>query len=77
MLFKKWKTVFFSSNADDYYAVKGKLINSGIKHKSKVESCSSGGGHASISMPFAQSRTYEIFVMEQDMDAANAVINCR
>lgn len=70
-MFKKWETVFFSTNADDYYCIKGKLINAGIKHKSKVENSSQN------SMSCSQSINYEISVMGKDLDKANSIINCR
>lgn len=76
-MFKKWETVFFSTNANDYYVIKGKLLNAGIKHKSRVGGNSRNRGHAGMDIPFSQPMNHEILVAEKDIDRANAIINDR
>lgn len=76
-MFKKWETIFFSTNSNEYYCAKGKLVNEGIKHKSKVDSGNNTWGRNISGRSFTQMATYEILVMEEDIEKANAIIRSK
>lgn len=71
-----WETVYFTSNLQEYASVRGRLIEHGIKTKTKTDGNSlNGRGHSGTSFGSNFGRNYEILVRKEDADKANEAIH--
>ena len=67
-----WETVYLTNNLDKYAGIRGRLMDNGVKAKTKITNNSSGGIGNSV-MP--NSTNYEIFVRKEDVHRANQIIH--
>ena len=67
---RRWKSVLVTFDDRVYFEAKGKLMNAGIEHKTKVVTPNTGFKGMSGRLI----RTYEIKVMEEEVHKAYQVI---
>lgn len=73
-----WETILITSDMEEYARVRGKLIDSGIRSKTKISGNSfTDRKHSAIAFSSVNRSSYEIFVKKEDVYKANQVINQR
>lgn len=70
---RKWETIYFAQNLEEYARVKGKLADNNIVSKTKVTNNSTGFSHTGRYGSVKDS--YEILVKENEIYKANEIIH--
>ncbi|MEG3071696.1 MAG: hypothetical protein HQP61_03880 [Peptococcaceae bacterium] len=77
-MFFSWETVYITSNLQNFATIRGRLLDSGIRMKTKA----SGGGavgrgsyHSGMPVQSHSSTTYEILVSKEDLHRATEAIH--
>ncbi|MCA1065789.1 hypothetical protein QTG56_22140 [Rossellomorea sp. AcN35-11] len=69
-LFMRWELVYSTQDVGEYSTIKGRLVNSGIKHQTKT--ISSGGGEGG---GYGFATTYQLYVPNEAAHKANEAIH--
>lgn len=77
-IFFGWKTIYMTSNLEEFAAIRGRLLDNAIKTKTKTGGSGlmgRGRGHSGIPRKSYSSTPYEILVRKEDLPKATAAIH--
>lgn len=79
-MFFAWETIYMTNNLEEFASIRGRLLDNGIKTKTKIDGNSLGDRGRGRGMPRMSTgsnmvNNYEILVKKEDVHKANQVIH--
>ena len=75
-MFFGWETIYMTSNLQEFATMRGRLLDNGIKTKTRTDNNSFGGtGQSRIAIGSSIRTNYEILVKKEDVHKANHAIH--
>lgn len=78
VMFFGWETIYITSNLQKFATIRGRLLDSGIRTKTKTGGSGAmgrGRGHSGMPVQSHSSTTYEILVRKEDLHKATEAIH--